>query len=224
MNRKILIVAAAFATVVVSLGVQAAMADFITLASPSFESPVLVPNQNGDQEDETIPAGWTRGGTGYLAITLGEASAFGALPAGNGTQYEQLGGTAYLWQNTGVALTPGMQYNLSFWTSCGSSQPDGWFGALKAASSASSEGTDFASQTFSVTAGATWQQQTLSAVYNGSGNEYLTVAIGGTSVSHSWEAFDAVSLTVTQAPEPSTLVIFSVGLVSLLAYAWRKRK
>ena len=35
---------------------------------------------------------------------------------------------------------------------------------------------------------------------------------------------DYVGATSTLAPEPSSLVLLSVGLLSLLAYAWRKRR
>ena len=36
--------------------------------------------------------------------------------------------------------------------------------------------------------------------------------------------WSAVSLTVGSVPEPSALVLLAIGLLSLLAYAWRKRK
>ena len=35
---------------------------------------------------------------------------------------------------------------------------------------------------------------------------------------------DSVSLTAVSTPEPSALVLLGAGLLSLLAYAWRKRK
>jgi hypothetical protein len=43
------------------------------------------------------------------------------------------------------------------------------------------------------------------------------------NVSNGWGTYlDAVSVTAT--PEPSSLTILFIGLVGLLAYAWRKRK
>ncbi len=38
-----------------------------------------------------------------------------------------------------------------------------------------------------------------------------------------WGDYTSVA-TTTLAPEPSTLVLLAVGLISLLAYAWRRRK
>ena len=49
---------------------------------------------------------------------------------------------------------------------------------------------------------------------------YLSNPAGG----HNWAAFTNVNLNLTTVPEPNALALLVAGIVSLLAYAWRKRK
>ena len=51
----------------------------------------------------------------------------------------------------------------------------------------------------------------------------LYLQIGPGTINH-WYDTTGVSFTVTQTPEPSTIVILLTGVIGLLAYAWRKRK
>jgi hypothetical protein len=53
----------------------------------------------------------------------------------------------------------------------------------------------------------------------------LGVMVAGMGGAYNGElSIDNVHLTVTPAPEPSTLVLLGTGALSLVAYAWRKRK
>lgn len=47
--------------------------------------------------------------------------------------------------------------------------------------------------------------------YKGNGNDY-------------YSDYSAITFSVSQVPEPSTIALLSMTLVSLLCYAWRKRK
>jgi hypothetical protein len=69
--------------------------------------------------------------------------------------------------------------------------------------------------------GPSYQNVTGSSFALPAGTVINYVGFGG-ATSTAFGFVDNFSLTVT--PEPSTLVLLSMGLVSLLAYAWRKRK
>jgi hypothetical protein len=51
----------------------------------------------------------------------------------------------------------------------------------------------------------------------------LYLQIGDAEKNH-WYDFTGVSFSVSEVPEPSTVVLLACGLAGLVAYAWRKRK
>lgn len=50
---------------------------------------------------------------------------------------------------------------------------------------------------------------------------YLQV---GDGTANNWYDYSGATFTVSEVPEPSTMILLSCGLISLLAYAWRKRR
>ena len=70
-----------------------------------------------------------------------------------------------------------------------------------------------------------WNMNDTSQTYGTSSD--LTVAMGDTIdfVSHMDKGEQlTATITETTVPEPSTLVLLALGLIGLLAYAWRKRR
>jgi hypothetical protein len=80
---------------------------------------------------------------------------------------------------------------------------------------------DYTAKTFQATVGAT----TFGGNFQPStGNGQLSTMYISSDQSRADVYYDNVSVTVGAVPEPSSLVLVAVGLVGLLAYAWRKRK
>ena len=50
------------------------------------------------------------------------------------------------------------------------------------------------------------------------------VYVGCGAAADSWIMADDFSIVTQSVPEPSAIVLVAMGMVSLLAYAWRKRK
>lgn len=44
------------------------------------------------------------------------------------------------------------------------------------------------------------------------------------SAANNWYDYTGATFTISEVPEPSTMILLSCGLISLLAYAWRKRR
>ena len=79
---------------------------------------------------------------------------------------------------------------------------------------------DFAARTYTASVGGTSWSGTFDAVNTTVHSfQYFWIGKSGYPENRYWD-----NLTITTVPEPSTLALLSVSLVSLLAYAWRKRK
>jgi hypothetical protein len=66
-----------------------------------------------------------------------------------------------------------------------------------------------------------YQNGTLVSTVNDAFSNVVTISMWQGTSGHTMQ-FDSVSTGTV--PEPSALVLLSVGLISLLAYAWRKRR
>jgi hypothetical protein len=82
---------------------------------------------------------------------------------------------------------------------------------------------DFASQTFDVTLNGNTAKN-LGFDQTASKLESVYLYAAGYWGSDSRGAFDDVTISVSEVPEPGTLTLVVCGLLGLLAYAWRKHK
>ena len=74
-----------------------------------------------------------------------------------------------------------------------------------------------------VTPTSVWQEYSLTftAVAGDVGQPFQPAFLGAANV---YFGIDSVRLDAIPTPEPSTLVLLGIGLLGLLAYAWRKRR
>ena len=200
------------------------------LTNGSFEDSILVPNdtftnglftgtKNGDI------TGWTTVGTaefpGYWYFNNG--SQFGT--AQDGQRFIELENVSSLGPvSQSFAVTKNTTYEVSFWSGIradGANGQDTITAAITvAAVSASGIVSSTATGLTPIGTGATpagWQQFSYSFTPNSDTTATLTFSNSG-----GYGCIDNAS--VSAIPEPSTIVLLGVSLVSLLAYAWRKRK
>jgi hypothetical protein len=190
---------------------------------------------NGDFESSTMeyyadPPGWTSGAAGSLASAS-------KIPTGNLTAPADQGIWAvYLNGGTNVSLTQTLgdtleatTYVLSAKVAHFGTGPDGTAPA------------QYANTIAELLAGGTVLTPTSSVIPADPGGKNWatkswTFAIGDTdpllgqtlsiklSVIGGGGQGDVDNVTLSSVPEPSTLVLVGIGLLGLLAYAWRKRK
>jgi len=200
------------------------------LTNGSFEDSSLVPNstftngwftgtKNGDI------TGWTTVGTaefpGYWYFNNG--SPFGM--AQDGQRFIELENVSSLGPvSQSFAVTKNTTYEVSFWSGIradGINDQDTVTAAITLAiGSARGILSSTATDLTPIGAGPTpagWQQFSYSFTPNSDTTATLTF-----SNSNMYGCIDNVS--VSAIPEPSTIILLGVGLFSLLAYAWRKRK
>lgn len=200
------------------------------LTNGSFEDSSLIPNStftdglftgttNGDI------TGWTTVGTvgalGYWYFNNG--SRFGT--AEDGQRFIELENTASLGPvSQSFAVTKNTTYEVSFWSGIradGATGQDTITAAVAlAVGSASGTLSSTASGLTPIGAGATpagWQQFNYSFTPDSDTTATLTFSNSG-----GYGCIDNVSITAV--PEPASLAILSAGLLSLLAYAWRRQK
>lgn len=184
------------------------------LVNGSFEDPVLAANAYSTG----TPTGWNLTGSMVSEIDNGTAASdsYGAIPDGQQVWSTRNGS---LWQNTGIALQTGWTYTLNLMASDWSLNAAG--ASLLAADDSVSQGTAFAT-TSVATVHQVWNAYGVSSAYTGAAGKYLSVMVGHET--GGWNAYDALSVSVTPAPEPSTVALTVSGLIGLLCYAWRKRK
>jgi hypothetical protein len=215
MNRLFVAVALG-CTCVFWLEATVARADIISVANPSFESPVVSGNSA-----EVLATGWhSTDTTAEIDCGTYAATYYGVVPDGNQVQTTQV---PNMWQNLGVALVPGTTYTLTFEEAhfnMGNSQPG--LAKLLAASDTTSMGTAFASVETVRPNDTHFYTETLTATYTGAEGYYLSISMGP-KIS-GWLAYDAVSVTSQSVPEPSVVALLTTALIGLLCYAWRKRK
>jgi predicted MFS family arabinose efflux permease len=75
--------------------------------------------------------------------------------------------------------------------------------------------TDLSQGTYTANIGGVTISDVLNSSATSVGSFYLSTSVGGV-------AFD--NLSVSTVPEPSAVLLMAMGLVGLLAYAWRKQK
>ena len=87
-------------------------------------------------------------------------------------------------------------------------------------------GLQWSDMTFDVLAGFGAGTYTLidASSISGSLGSNVTGTVGGLAATLGISAGKDLVLTVTSVPEPGTMVLLAAGLISLIAYAWRRRK
>jgi hypothetical protein len=204
---------------VLLVGASMASAD---LVNESFETPDIPSGTKAPQGQ--APTSWAAiSDPGHMSCYLMDSIEGG--PAKDGTQWIQVQKSYDLFQNTGIALQDGYTYSLAFSARSDRTAAVGAQVMLRAADDTSSAGTAFATDAFSAIGGGeiAWGDRTLQATYTGDSGKYLSVSIGVPSTTTGWVDYDALHLTI-QSPEPAALTLVALGLLSLLAYAWRKRR
>lgn len=195
----------------------------------SFESPVGTVNGSV----EGTPDYWHRNQVVNIDNGTYLNTVFGGRSPDNSVQCIDMAADTTVWQNTGATLQPGYTYALTFYDS-----PWDWgtfVASIGASSDTSTNGTSFGSQSWDEPnnvhgVNAQWHERTLSATYNGPPGQYLTLSLAmahyvtGTTNESGWIGFDAFSIIAAPAPEPSAIMILATGLLSLLCYAWRRRR
>jgi hypothetical protein len=68
-----------------------------------------------------------------------------------------------------------------------------------------------------------WESLTMSLTGVDRSKTYTLDYIDAKDTSWGWSAMDGVSIPGSTIPEPSVFVLLSMGVIGLLAYAWRKR-
>ena len=130
-------------------------------------------------------------------------------------------------QTTSHTIGAGEVYDVSYWAALSANEGAG--GATRVALAYDNAGTlteiAGASQSLTLTTAGNWQSHDFSFTAQ-AGQAYVGKAIGImliNSGSSGWVGFDTVAVNAT-VPEPTTLGLLITGLVTLLAYAWRKAK
>lgn len=204
---------------VVLLGTSWAAADLI---NGSFEAPVVAENT----EWEGTPDGWNILGGGRTYIANGTAAQAYGGPNPDGDQVWQTT-NGWLWQNTGIVMQAGWTYTADF-SASGLGANGGVSCHLLHATDTASRGSTMLDTGTIAIGSQTWVPVSASIEMTGANalhvGDYLTVEICAADEGQ-WRGFDAVSVTSTPpVPEPSSVVLLAMGLIGLLAYAWRKRK
>jgi hypothetical protein len=227
------------------LVVGSTFADYaIPLNDPSFESPQQglddenIPTTNWVSNTPGLDAGhggsyglnWNAASIDFAGTDdIGGVLQQGVLPDGgqvgllsNGVHTNGATYNFQLIQQTAHTIVPGETLSLSFYA--GNELANKWAGLT--ASLLDGSGAVIGSQhVVTAPAAGTFSQYTLNATAASGNSGLLTVQFtgdpGSAGLAHA--CLDMVTLSST-VPEPSTLVLVASGLISLLAYAWRKRK
>ena len=204
--------------IVLLVAIPVTRADVVTVANPSFESPVGNVNSYASGPLDS----WNSAGAAHTEIdngTFNLVSSGGLAPDGDQTAWCR---QEPFWQNTGTALVSGWIYTLSFYDGNGEAYVMNHTATLNAADNTTDLGTAFGTWFWdAVATGDGFHAHSFSATYTGDSGKYLGVSLGATNPSL-WAGFDMVS--ITSVPEPSVMALMTTGLIGLLCYAWRKRK
>jgi hypothetical protein len=210
--KNLVVVMAFVPACMLLLGLPVANADFV---NGSFELPALA--ENGYITG--VADNWSTWNFHGWVINGNNASGDGMYAPADGNQFQEFSG--WVGQNTAIPLLYGNTYTLSCEVNRGNLTGMSTVLHFDAVPDANptTEGTTFASQTYSEFAASTWTGATLSATYTGDPGKYLGVWV---KMDGNFGGLDAVTLSV-QTPEPSAVTLLTAGLLALLAYAWRKR-
>ena len=212
---------AAATVVVLAFGVLA-QAETITIDNAGFEAPPTADYASG------APTSWTSRDASFNGGRFnGTGPTFGPLVGGvpEGTQAVWANNSA-LYQVLSTTLQANTTYTLS--VSVGS-RNDGssYHGATIALGYGDTFGANLLPKaTTSEVAPAleswsTWTDTFVTDANPAGSGQFLRVELITPSAQ---TLYDNVQLTATTTPEPSTLILLSTGLTSLLCYAWRKRQ
>jgi len=129
-------------------------------------------------------------------------------------------------QQTITGLTAGNQYTLSFYYA-GAQQAPNWFGPTtegwQVSLGSDTQSTPLLSNASQGFTG--WQYQTMTFTADGSSDVLSFLALGSPSGLPPFALLDGVSLNAANpVPEPATLTLLSIGLVSLGAYRLRRAR
>jgi hypothetical protein len=203
-------------------------ADSIAILNPSFESPVIAAGQvDLSTYPEDTPTPWVVGNPSRVYMTNGGAP--------NGSQYieadsYQIGGFTGTYQVLGENLKADYTYTL---TADVGAPWDGWYSGqgVMDLGYGSDIRTNLLTAAMSSTPNpgggwVTWQRTFQTADSPDGLGQALRVDIGSNPGNFGIE-YDNVRLDgvlTSSLPEPSTCAMLVAGLISLLAYAWRKRR
>jgi hypothetical protein len=206
--------------IVTSMSLFAGTAGATILTNGSFESSSLtITNGFGAQFGTSTTAlpGWNAVSNGIFWYF--QTAQFGT--AEDGSKFVEYDETGSLSQS--FAVTAGTHYNVSFWAGLRSdAEGSPSITASIGLGSGTAAGTlsEAATGLTRVGTGSTpsgWQEFSFNFTPDTSTTATLTLASG------TWACVDNVSVT-SSVPEPSTVSLVVVGMISLLAYAWQKRR
>lgn len=201
--------------------VVSAAAVTVGLAAPAHAGTVVLTNGGFETGDFT---GWGVWNSGVPNDSIAVVSA--PTQDGNYALKQSGSGTSTVGQMLVTGLTEGEQFDWSAWCSLGTpltgdnwggvacwwqadvgSGPEGYTQALKLDSTTPTNEWKQVNWSMITPAGMTCFKVEMAAVLNGGGGTVY---------------FDNIS--ISQVPEPSTLMLLGCGLSGILCYAWRKRR
>jgi len=197
----------------------------ITVVNPGFEQPGTGKITSGfDAAGSDIP-GWSNGASGTYGDTGVEAWSHSGSYAAFLCTGDPSGGDVV--QLTGHQIQSGETFTLNYWTMLVTWEGNPAAGIANAAlyyidNNGVKQRLNTTLSNSDIDDANVWLERTVTATATpDSVGKYIGIEFwAGSTYPH----FDDVSLTYTPIPEPTSMTLLGLGGLSLLAYAWRKRK